>query len=82
MFYVHVLHSTRDLGLYIGFSTDLRRRLSEHKNGASQATNFRGPWSLIYYEAYTEAADALGTRAIFKKRRSAKILAITASKLF
>ena len=74
MSYVYVLHSTRDLGLYIGFSTDLRRRLSEHKNGASQATNFRGPWSLIYYEAYTEAADGLGRERFLKRGGGRKFL--------
>jgi putative endonuclease len=45
-------------GFYIGFSTDLKRRLSEHKRGASFATKSRGPWKLIYYEAYTEREDA------------------------
>jgi predicted GIY-YIG superfamily endonuclease len=39
MFYVYVLHSKRDFGLYIGYSTDLRRRLTEQKEGASQATS-------------------------------------------
>jgi putative endonuclease len=58
MFYVYVLHSTRDWGFYIGYSTDLRRRLSEHKDGASRATSYRGPWNLIYYEAYVKETDA------------------------
>jgi putative endonuclease len=58
MFYVYVLHSARDNGFYIGYSTDLKRRLSEHKRGASFATKSRGPWKLIYYEAYTEREDA------------------------
>jgi integrase len=31
MFYVYVLHSEFDQGLYIGFSADLRRRLAEHR---------------------------------------------------
>ena len=52
MFYVYALHSTNDNGLYIGYSTDLKRRLSEHKRGALFATKSRGPWKLIYYEAY------------------------------
>jgi predicted GIY-YIG superfamily endonuclease len=56
MFYVYVLHSEKDSGLYIGYSADLRRRLAQHKEGASQATSFRGPWTLIYYEAYLEEA--------------------------
>ena len=57
MFYVYLLHSTKDNGFYIGFSTDLKRRLSEHTRGASFATKSRGPWKLIYYEAYTERED-------------------------
>jgi len=58
MFYVYLLHSTKDNGFYIGFSTDLKRRLSEHTRGDSFATKSRGPWKLIYYEAYTEREDA------------------------
>ena len=60
MFYVYVLHSLEDHGLYIGVSTDLRRRMAEHKGRASFATKYRGPWKFIYYEAYTERLDAEG----------------------
>jgi putative endonuclease len=66
MFYVYVLHSLEDHGLYIGFSTDLRRRIAEHKHGASFATKYRGPWKLIYYEAYTERLDAEGRERYLK----------------
>jgi len=64
MFYVYLFHSVTDEGFYIGFSTDLKRRLLEHKCGASFATRFRGPWKLIYYEAYTQREDAEGRNAI------------------
>jgi putative endonuclease len=66
MFYVYVLHSDADGGLYIGFSTDLRRRLKEHKAGEAFATSYRGPWRLIYYEAYLEEQDALGREQYLK----------------
>jgi putative endonuclease len=66
MFYVYVLQSESDAGLYIGFSTDLRRRLKEHRDGKSLATSHRGPWRLIYYEAYLEEADALGREKYLK----------------
>ena len=62
------------LGLYIGYSTDLRRRLTEHKEGASQATSFRGPWNLIYYEAYVEEADAIGRERYLKSGGGRKLL--------
>jgi putative endonuclease len=66
MFYVYLLHSTTDNGFYIGYSTDLKRRLSEHTRGASFATKSRGPWKLIYYEAYTEGEDAEGREKFLK----------------
>jgi putative endonuclease len=65
MFYVYLLHSIADSGFYIGYTTDLRRRLSEHKQGAV-ATRHRGPWKLIYYEAYTERLDAEGRERYLK----------------
>jgi putative endonuclease len=58
MFCAYLLHSIADDGFYIGYTTDLRRRLIEHKQGASFATKHRGPWKLIYYEAYIEREDA------------------------
>lgn len=66
MFYVYVLQSETDDGLYIGFSSALRRRLQEHQAGRSFATSYRGPWRLIYYEAYLEEQDALGRERFLK----------------
>jgi putative endonuclease len=57
MFYVYLLHSIADDGFYIGYTTDLRRRLIEHEQGGSLATRHRRPWKLIYYETYTERED-------------------------
>jgi putative endonuclease len=74
MFYVYVLHSESDLGLYIGFSTDLRRRLAEHRQGKAFATAFRRPWRLIYYEAYVEEADALGRERYLKSGGGRRLL--------
>jgi putative endonuclease len=66
MFYVYLLHSIADSGFYIGYTTDLKRRLSEHKQGTSAATQHRGPWKLIYCEAYTERLDAEGRERYLK----------------
>jgi len=43
--------------------------LDGHKEGASQATSYRGPWSSHLYEAYVEEADAIGLGVIQKKWR-------------
>src|SRR4051794_32366814 len=74
VFYVYLLHSAKDNGFYIGYSTDLKRRLSEHTRGASFATEFRGPWKLIYYEAYTEREDAKGREKFLKSGAGRRFL--------
>ena len=60
MHYMYVLRSASDGRFYIDYSANLRKRIKEHVQGSSFATSYRGPWQLIYYEAYLEQADALG----------------------
>jgi putative endonuclease len=72
--YVYVLQSQSDLGLYIGYTADLRRRLKEHQTGAATATAHRGPWRLIYYEDYVEEADARGREAFLKSGAGRRFL--------
>ncbi len=52
MHYLYILKSKKDGKLYIGETSDLRRRLVEHNSGKSEATKSRIPFDLIYYEAY------------------------------
>jgi putative endonuclease len=66
LFYVYVLRSETDFGLYIGYSADLRKRITQHERGAVFATSYRGPWKLIYYEAYLNQADAIGREKFLK----------------
>lgn len=75
MHYVYILQSGSDYGLYIGYSANLRRRLVEHQLGLVISTSHRGPWQLIYYEAYTEEADARGREEFLKSGAGRKFLA-------
>jgi putative endonuclease len=49
-FYTYVLLCS-DSRLYIGHTKDLRVRLKEHRMGEVQATAYRLPVQLVYYEA-------------------------------
>jgi putative endonuclease len=40
--------------------------MRQHSEGNSFATSYRGPWKLIYYEAYVEQSDALGGEKYLK----------------
>lgn len=74
MHYVYILRSGSDGGFYIGYSTNVPKRLAQHRQGLSFATSYRGPWTLIYYEAYLEEADALGREKYLKSGSGRKFL--------
>jgi putative endonuclease len=74
MFYVYVLQSAKDDGLYIGYSADLKKRLRQHRDGVAFATSYRGPWKLIYYEACHERADAEGREQFLKSGSGRSLL--------
>ncbi len=58
MFFLYILKSLKDENLYIGYTSNLRKRIEEHNSGESQSTNPRKPFKLIYYEAYLSEKDA------------------------
>ena len=59
MFYTYVLKSLKDNKLYIGWSKDLRTRLEKHNKGMIEATKYRLPMELIYYEACRDKEKAI-----------------------
>lgn len=66
MHYVYVLLSQKDNNFYIGFTSDLKRRLKEHKDGKAYSTKSRRPLKLIYYEAHASQIDARRREDYFK----------------
>lgn len=66
MYYVYVLKSQKDSGLYIGYTKDLRKRFQQHNNGHSKSTKARSPFTLIYYESFVNNADALAREKFLK----------------
>ena len=67
MYYVYVLKSAKDNKLYIGYTSDLRKRLREHNSGLSKSTSFRIPFILVYYEAYLAQDDAKHREYMLKR---------------
>ncbi|GAB4218658.1 MAG: GIY-YIG nuclease family protein [Candidatus Microgenomates bacterium] len=57
-FYTYILFSKKDKGFYIGFTTDLRKRLITHSKGLVPSTKFRRPLFLIHYEYFIDKSDA------------------------
>lgn len=81
MYYLYILMSKKDGQLYVGYTNDLRRRLSEHNSGKSRATMNRRPFELRYYEAYICKDDAQKREASLKRDgRALAMLKVRASK--
>lgn len=57
MFCLYILQSEKDHNLYIGSTNNLKRRLSEHKEGKVFSTSYRRPMHLIYAELYSSEKD-------------------------
>jgi putative endonuclease len=66
MYYVYVLLSEKDNKFYIGFTKDLKGRLTEHQKGKVPSTKHRRPLKLIYYEASLNESDAIKREKYFK----------------
>ena len=57
MFYVYILQ-LRDESFYIGYSSDLKLRILEHKRGNVDSTKNLRPIKLIYYSAFATQKKA------------------------
>jgi putative endonuclease len=65
-YFVYLLYSEKVHECYVGWTTDLSRRLNEHNSNLSTATKNNGPYTLVYYEAYSHKEQALGRERSLK----------------
>lgn len=65
-FYIYILYSLKDSKLYIGFTNDLKRRLTQHANGKVKATKNRLLLKLIHYEYFINEEDAKARETFLK----------------
>ncbi len=62
MYYLYFLKTSTAQGIYVGYTSDLTRRLKEHHGKNPQ---------LIYYEAYRDERDARKRERMLKQRGQA-----------
>ncbi|MBU2219255.1 GIY-YIG nuclease family protein [Patescibacteria group bacterium] len=74
MFYNYVLQSVKNDNLYIGYTSNLKKRLKEHNQGLSKSTKPYIPWKLIYYEACLNEKDAKRREQYLKKTQGQRLL--------
>jgi len=65
-YYVYILQNKSKDFIYVGYSEDLRLRVSSHNKGESRSTKPYIPLELIHYEAYRSRNDAKRREDYFK----------------
>jgi len=77
---VYILASPNGRALYIGVTTDLGRRLEEHRRGMSIHTEHYNITRLVYIESFDTAPDAIAREKQLKNwRREKKVALIDAA---
>jgi putative endonuclease len=74
MFYAYVLYSEKDKKLYVGYSSDLKTRISNHLKGRIKITKNRLPLKLVYYEAFIDENTARKQELFYKTGQGRRIL--------
>jgi putative endonuclease len=77
---IYILASQNRRALYIGVTTNLSRRLEEHRQGMVQHTARYNIKRLIYFESHETAPDAIAREKQLKNwRREKKLILINRS---
>lgn len=60
--------------MYIGYTSDLKRRVKEHNQGLNFSTKRYIPWEIIYYEACIEQSDAIRRERYLKTTQGNRLI--------
>lgn len=75
MYFVYILENQNDKSWYIGFTTNLKRRIFEHQNGqGGRTTKLKKNWKLVYSESYLNEKDARGRELFLKSGAGRRFL--------
>ncbi len=76
-YYTYILQSLKDKSLYIGHSSDLKKRIKKHNLGENSATKNHILYKLIFYEAFLNRIDSKNREEYLKSgygRKTIKVL--------
>lgn len=74
MFYVYVLKSQSSGRRYLGYTSNLKKRLDDHNTGESRYTKNRGPGELAYKELHVTKTEALKREKFLKSGKGREFL--------
>jgi putative endonuclease len=81
-YYVYILRNLEKNFIYIGYSEDLKQRVTSHNKGENKSTKSYVPLDLIHYEAYKNMKDAKRRELYLKGNRGRTTLMIMLKEYF
>ena len=74
MYFIYILKSLKNNKYYIGYSSDINRRLVEHNNGKSKYSKLYRPWVIYYFERFETEKEAMSRERQIKSWKSRKMI--------
>jgi len=75
MFSVYVLHSPSHNKIYIGYTSDIDKRLLSHNSLATKGYTIKfRPWVLIYSETFSSKSEAMKREKQLKSARGRQFI--------
>ena len=74
MFWLYILHNPETDRYYIGSTSDLERRLKQHRNGYTRTSKVLKTYSVVYKEEYLTLEEARAREGKLKSYKSKKYI--------
>ncbi len=65
-YFVYILFSLKDKGLYVGQTDNVKNRLIEHNTGKVKSTKTRRPLAVLYKKSFSTRAEAMKRERFLK----------------
>jgi putative endonuclease len=76
MYYTYILKSEKDYKRYIGYTSDVAKRLEIHNSGLTPSTRNRRPFQLLCCKKFQSKIDAIKYERYLKNLKGGKQLDI------
>ena len=74
LFFTYILYSESFDSFYVGYSSNIEKRLFRHNSGGVPSTGRKKPWVLKYYEKFDNKSDAIKRESQIKRMKSKKYI--------
>ncbi len=72
--FVYLLQSKLNDKMYVGYTSNIKKRLMEHNSGLNFSTKSDRPWNLIFFEGYLNIDDAKRREKYLKTNQGARLI--------